>query len=138
MGSNIKVGDIMIKNIITIEKVSSIVDAAKLMKENSIGSVIITEGNKAVGIVTERDIVRKAVASGSIDKNVEDIMSSPIIVITPENSLEEAAKAMRQNKIKRLVVIGEGEELVGIISEDDIVKVLPSLIDLVEEKARIE
>ena len=138
MGSNIKVGDIMIKNIITIEKGSSIVDAAKLMKENSIGSVIITEGNKAVGIITERDIVRKAVASGDIEKNVEDIMSSPIIVITPENSLEEAAKAMRQNKIKRLVVIGEGEELKGIISEDDIVKVLPSLIDLVEEKARIE
>ncbi len=138
MGSNIKVGDIMIKNIITIEKGSSIVDAAKLMKENSIGSVIITEGNKAVGIITERDIVRKAVASGDIEKNVEDIMSSPIIVITPENSLEEAAKAMRQNKIKRLVVIGEGEELKGIISEDDIVKVLPSLIDLVEEKAKIE
>lgn len=135
MGSNIKVGEIMVKNVITIEKGKGIKDAAMLMAHHNIGSVVVVEGKKAIGILTERDIVRKAVKEGDIEKKVEDIMSTPIIVIKPDNSIEEAAKAMKENKVKRLVVIDDEENLVGIIAEDDIIKILPSLVDLIEEKA---
>ena len=127
----------MVKKVITLEKGAKIIDAAKVMKENSIGSVVIIENDKAVGIVTERDLVRKAVANNNIDKNVEDVMSSPLIVVTPETSIEDASKAMKENRIKRLIVIDNEGVLKGIISEDDIIKVLPSIIDLVEEKAKL-
>lgn len=135
MSSNIKVEDIMVKDVITIEKGKSIVDAAKLMKQNKIGSVVIIEKKKAVGIITERDLVRKAIADNNISKKVEELMSKPIIVVRPETSIEDASKVMSENKIKRLLVIDRDDSLLGIITEDDIIKILPSLVDLVEEKA---
>lgn len=125
----------MVKDVITIEFGSSAVEAAKLMKEHDIGSVVIVQENKAKGIITERDIVRKLVSVGKIDSTVEQIMSSPIIVVKPEVTLEDASKAMHSNKIKRLIVIDNEDALAGIISEDDIIKLLPSLLELVEEKA---
>ncbi len=138
MGSNIKVGDIMVKNVITLSKGKNLVDAANVMKENSIGSVVIVDEEKAIGILTERDIIRKAVARNNINKKVEEVMSSPIIVIKPENTIEEAVKAMKENGVKRLIVIGEDGVLKGIITEDDVINILPSLIDLIEERAKIE
>ena len=128
----------MVKNVITIEKGKNIVDAAKIMRENSIGSVVVTSHDRAVGILTERDIIRKAVSQNNIDRKVEELMTSPIIVIKPQNTIEEAVKSMRDNGVKRLVVIDDEGVLRGIITEDDVVKILPSLIDLIEEKAMIE
>ena len=138
MGSNIKVGDIMVKNVITLEKGNGLVDAATIMKKYSIGSVVITDKSKAIGILTERDIIRKAVARNNINRNVEDVMSFPIVVIKPENTIEEAVTAMKENGVKRLIVIDEEGVLKGIITEDDIINILPSLLDLIEERVRIE
>ncbi len=127
----------MIKDVITLEVGHSIVDAAKLMKKQEIGSIIITKGEKAVGIITERDIVRKAVAEGSIDKRVGDLMSNPLIVVTPDLPIEQAAKVMRENKVKKLIVVDAENNLKGIITETDIVKVIPAWISLLEEKAML-
>lgn len=139
MGSDLKVGDIMRKNVITVNEKESVVAISKLMKKNTVGSIVVTEGKKANGIITERDIVYKVNAEGREPSKVmaKEIMSSPIIVITPEATLEEAAKAMKRHSIKRLPVINKSKELVGILSERDIMEIFPAVIDLIEEKASL-
>ncbi|MEM3715519.1 MAG: CBS domain-containing protein, partial [Nitrososphaeria archaeon] len=98
------------------------------------------KNKKAKGIITERDIVHKLIAKEKDAKKtkVEEIMSKPLRVIKADTPLEEAAKAMRDNKIKRLPVLNEYNELVGIISEGDIMKIFPLVIDLIEEKAALQ
>ncbi len=135
MESGIKVQDIMKKKVFSLDINTPIYEVAKLMKEKDIGSVIIIDGNEAKGIITERDLVRKIVAyKVSFSTPAKDIMSSPLIVIHPDIDLIGAVKIMNKNNIRRLVVINDEEELVGIITENDVLGLLPSLIDLLEEK----
>jgi len=93
--------------------------------------------NKAKGIITERDIVHKLVADGGeVSKSlVESIMSRPLRVVTPDVTLEQVARLMRKNRVKRLPVISDKNELVGIISEEDIMRIFPAVVDLIEERA---
>ena len=140
MGSDLRVGDIMTKNVIVVPFGNTIIDVAKLMKKHSIGSVIIVQdkaGKHAKGIITERDIVYKVISKGKDPQGakVEKIMSSPLRVVKPETTIEDAAKAMKENKIKRLPVVNEDNELIGILSEGDIMKIFPVVVDLIEEKA---
>ncbi|MFA5077700.1 MAG: CBS domain-containing protein [Candidatus Micrarchaeia archaeon] len=137
MSSELRVGDVMTKNVIVIATGSPLTDAARMMKRCNIGSIVVVEGKKALGIITERDIVHKVIATGKDLKKVtvDDAMSRPLRVIKPTASLEEAAKAMKGNKIKRLPVVNERKELIGILSEGDIARLLPSVVDLIEERA---
>lgn len=143
MGSELRVGDVMTKKVIVVPLGSSVAEVAKLMKNHSVGSIIVVENTstkRAKGIITERDIVYKAVSKGKNFStiNVEYIMSKPLRVITPHASLEEVAQTMRKNKIKRLPVVNDNHELVGIISEGDIMRIFPAVIDLLEERAAIQ
>ncbi|MBD3210323.1 CBS domain-containing protein [Candidatus Micrarchaeota archaeon] len=142
MGSDLRVGDIMTTKVIVIPFGKTALDVAKLMKKHSIGSVIIVEdkaGKHAKGIITERDIVYKALAKGEDPRNakVEKIMSKPLRVVRPETTIEEAARAMQENKIKRLPVVNDESELIGILSEGDIMKIFPVVVDLIEERAAL-
>ncbi len=142
MGSDLKVGDIMTKKVVVVPMGASLLDAAKLMRKNEIGSIIIVEGvegKRAKGIITERDIVHKVIAKGldSTRTVVDDIMSKPLRVVKPETTIEDAAKAMRENRIKRLPVVNDDNELIGIISEGDIMKIFPIVVDLIEERATL-
>ena len=135
-----RVGDIMTKDVIVLPFGNTILDVAKVMKKNSIGSVIIVQdkaGKHAKGIITERDIVHKVLSKGSDPYKiiVEKVMSTPLRVVKPETTIEEAATAMKENKIKRLPVVNEDNELIGILSEGDIMKIFPVVVDLIEEKA---
>lgn len=130
------------KNKIVISPTDATVkDIANLMKKHDIGSVIITDAEderNAVGIITERDIVWKIIAKGkSYDTYSEEIMSKPIRVIRIDTTLEDASNIMRKYDIKRLPVVNSKKELVGIVSETDITRVFPSVIDIVEEKMSI-
>ena len=142
MGSELKVGDIMTKNVIVVPSGEGLYEAAKLMKKHEIGSIIIVdndEGKKAKGIITERDIIYK-VLSKKVDPyitKVDDVMSSPLRVVKPETSLEDASQAMQENRIKRLPVVNDNNELIGVLSEGDIMKIFPAVIDLVEERASL-
>jgi CBS domain-containing protein len=140
MGSELKVGDVMTKKVIVIPRGSQVTDAAKVMKKNGIGCVVVVDEKKAVGIITEGDIVVKAVAAGKDLKKmkVQDIMSKPLRVVKPSMSLEDAARTMKANKIKRLPVVNEKKELIGILSEGDIARLVPSIVDLVEERAQLD
>lgn len=142
MGSDLRVGDIMTTKVIVIPFGKTALDVAKLMKKSNIGSVIIVEdkaGKHAKGIITERDIVYKALAKGDDPRivKVEKIMSKPLRVVKADTTIEEAAKAMQENKIKRLPVVNEYNELIGILSEGDIMKIFPVVVDLIEERAAL-
>jgi CBS domain-containing protein len=140
MGSDLRVGDVMTPKVIVISFGKTTLDVAKLMKKNSVGSVIVVEdkaGKHAKGIITERDIVYKVLAKdlNPKDASVEEIMSKPLRVVKPDTTIEDAAKAMKENKIKRLPVVSENNELIGIVSEGDIMKIFPLVVDLIEERA---
>jgi len=109
----------------TIEQGLSIQQAANIMKERKRGSLVVTDNKKAVGIITERDIVRRVVAEGrDIDATkVKNIMSTPLISISSDATVEAAAKVMYENSIRRLPVIDD-EYIVGIITATDFVKEL--------------
>jgi len=108
------------------------------MAKNDISAMLLKSEDNFVGIVTDRDIMKKVVARGLNPKNVRagDVMSSPLISIRENGSVQEAAEKMRENKIRRLVVTNKGN-VVGIISESDIVRVEPELHFLIRERSRL-
>ncbi|MFH1722392.1 MAG: CBS domain-containing protein [Candidatus Altiarchaeota archaeon] len=133
----IRVGDVMTKGVICISPKDSVQVAAELMKEHDIDSVLVMDGTKGVGIVTERDIICKIVAEREDPKKtpVSASMASPLITIGPDEDIDEAARIMRNENIRRLVVM-DSDNIVGIISDFDITKVEPALHLLIEEKSK--
>lgn len=125
------VKEAMKKDVKTIRPSDTIKDAAVLMNENRIGSLVVVSGTGTVtGIVTERDILIDVVAAGknAEDIKVEDIMTKELITISPDKSLEDAADVMTKNKIKKLPVM-EGGRLVGIITATDLICYEKKLIE---------
>ncbi|OYT26557.1 MAG: hypothetical protein B6U97_03565 [Candidatus Altiarchaeales archaeon ex4484_96] len=130
----LSVGDVMTRAVIYVKPTQNIKKVAELMKIHDIDSLLVMENKKGVGIVTDTDIIRKVVAEGIDPSNahVGDIMTSPLVTINPEADIDEAAKEMSKQHIKRLVVT-KRNNIVGIISEDDIVNVEPALSTLIRE-----
>lgn len=110
----------------------SALDVSKLMAKHRIGSIVVIEGNnkKPVGIVTERDILKKVSAQNkSADQvAVRHIMSSPLITVKSIDSVDTAAETIAENKIKRLVVLEQDGSMVGILSVSDIAKKLAKIL----------
>jgi len=112
-----KVKEIMTKYLITCESDSSIHQISQKMKEFDIGFMIITEGPKIIGIITDRDIVIEMIAA--YDHKVKDYIKKDIQTINQDKKIEEALELMKDNKIKRLLVTN-GTKVVGVISIADI------------------
>ena len=111
----------------------SALDVAKLMAKHRIGSIVVIEGNnnnKPVGMITERDIIKKVAAQNkSADQvAVRDIMSSPLITVTSIDSIDTAAQTIAENKVKRLVVVEQDGSMVGVLSVSDIAKKLAKIL----------
>ena len=111
----------------------SALDVAKLMAKHRIGSVVIIEGNndkKPVGIITERDILKKVSAQNksAAQVAVRHIMSSPLVSVNSIDSIDTAAETIAKNKVKRLVVLEQDGSMVGILSISDIVKKLAKIL----------
>jgi CBS domain-containing protein len=116
------VKDIMTKNVVSISAASSVLEAAELMSSNQLGCLVVTDGEAPIGIVTERDIVRRVVANKKpLETKVSEIMSTELITINPDASLKDAARLMSTNKIRRLPVLKD-TELVGIVVASDFVR----------------
>lgn len=113
-------------------------EAAALMLREGVGSLIVLEDGEPVGILTERDILYKVVALGKTPSRtmVEKVMSSPVITISPEANISEAAKRMSDLHLRRLPVVEDGK-LSGMLTEKDILKLSPSLIELTREWGKI-
>ncbi|MGD2107300.1 MAG: CBS domain-containing protein [Nitrosopumilaceae archaeon] len=123
------VEDIMVKNVATADYSASILEAAKLMTEKNIGCVIITKDQKPIGIVTERDFVRRFVAiKKQTSEPISELMTLPVIYVNPEETVRNAADLMRENQIHKLAVIKD-QSLVGIITNSDLVKFCSTRLD---------
>lgn len=108
-----KVKDIMTKDVVSINVDSSVFEAAELMCSSQLGCLVVVDGEEPVGIVTERDIVRRVVAKRlSLDTKISEVMSKSLITVDTDASLKEAARLMSTNKIRRLPVSKENK-LVG-------------------------
>jgi len=110
------------KNPSTIESRHSVLDALRLMAETDVGAVMVVDGGALVGVVSERDYVRK-VAQGGIpaDTPVRDVMTVGVVAVTPEHSIEQCMALMMQKHFRHLPVL-DGGTLIGVISVRDVVK----------------
>ena len=116
------VRDVMKKNVIAIDSSMTVQDAAKMMDDASIGAIVVLDKGLAIGIITERDMTRRIIAKGKpLTTSVKDAMSSPVVVINPDDSVWEAAQLMKTRKIHRLPAVKDNR-LVGMITTSDIVK----------------
>ena len=124
-----KVRDIMQKNVITIESVKKAHDAAIILKEKEISFLVVVKEGKPIGIVSERDIVRKIVADNNDAQTtqLQIIMSKNFKWVEPNASIESAVQKMLNNNIRRLVVL-ENENLAGVITQTDLTEFLRSKI----------
>lgn len=139
MSGTLMVRDVMTKAVKTVRFSTSVRDAVRKMNKFFIGSILVVDDNKLVGILTERDILQSIVEQG-IDSSVvkvKDIMSSPVITIYPDTSIEDAAQLMANKQIKKLPVMDEGK-LVGIVTSMDLMKAAPTLVKLLEDLLRRE
>ncbi|MFK7695268.1 CBS domain-containing protein [Paenibacillus sp. HJGM_3] len=115
-----QIRDIMSTDCVTVTLQDNLYEIAVKMKMNDIGFIPVVEGDKLIGVVTDRDLVIRGYAekhSGSTA--VKEVMSTDITTITPETSVDEAAKLMAQNKIRRLPVVDNGK-LVGVVAIADL------------------
>jgi CBS domain-containing protein len=108
---------------ISVPPGTSVLDALKIMAEKNIGSIIVTDEGKFLGIITERDYSRKVILKGkhSVDTTVSDIMSSDLPPVSPDDSIERCMALMSDRNIRYLPVF-ENNQLSGIISMSDVVK----------------
>ena len=106
-----------------IDADASILEAVEQMVEANVGSLLVTESGEVTGIVTERDYLRRVVVEGRTDREtpVREIMSSPLIVVTPQTSVDECMALMTNRRIRHLPVVDAGE-VAGIVSIGDVVK----------------
>jgi CBS domain-containing protein len=110
-------------NVLRVEADASILEAVKQMVEANVGSLLVTEGGRDVGIVTERDYLRRVALAERSERGtaVREIMSSPLIVATPETSVDECMALMTDRRVRH-VPVAEGVEVVGLVSIGDLVK----------------
>jgi CBS domain-containing protein len=134
------VKDVMSSPVITVDEDATAVHVAELMEKHELGCIIVVgrEG-KPVGIITERDLVTRVLAKNLKPDAVKakDVMTTPLITIGPDETINEAARKMSRLNIRRLGVVYKGE-LIGLISSKDILAVMPELIETIYEKVLIE
>ena len=137
MTTRVLVRDIMNSPVISAKPSDSVLDISKKMKEEKIGSIVIIDKDKPVGIVTDWDIVSSGMVKDVKPSQIKasDVMKD-IHTIESEEGITEAARILRKHSIKRLGVVYKNR-LVGIISSSDVIAVTPDLVDVVSEKAAI-
>jgi signal-transduction protein with cAMP-binding, CBS, and nucleotidyltransferase domain len=128
MVEEILVKEVKTTKVVHLDKNKTIYDAACVMKQNNISSIVVLDKNAICGIVTERDVTQKVVAGGlnPLETTLSQVMSSPVKTIDSGQTIVDAARMMRDLKVKKLIVT-EGRNVVGIISERDILEMDPAL-----------
>lgn len=138
MKIGVTVMDAMTRNPVHVSQDTTLDNCAKIMKQKHVGSLLITENEKVIGIVTEQDIVRKAVIKNLKPSKVKvkEIMEKKLVTITPEEDIFEAISVMRDYNIRHLPIVNEGK-FVGLITTKDILKIEPDLFELLVEKIEL-
>lgn len=127
----------MIKDVVFLGREAPAVEAAMRISEHKIGCVVVTgAGGEVVGIVTEKDLVRKVLAQGRPvgSVKVSEIMTHPVITIDADSDILEAAKEMSEKDVRRLPVVDKGSgKLVGIVTDKDILRIQPEVVEVLRE-----
>jgi CBS domain-containing protein len=133
---SLRVEDVMVREVITIDEDLTVKEAAEIMNKFEIGCLIGVKRGKAMGILTERDVLKRVVAEGrdASKTKVRDAMTSPLVIVEPGMDLAEAVKLMFQMKIKKLPVV-DGKRLVGLVSLTDIARFQPQMITILKQLA---
>src|SRR5437588_12639797 len=117
-----RIREVMTSNPATVESSSTVVEAARIMKQEDAGVVPVTENGRLTGMVTDRDIAIRVVAEGKDPKStaVREVASTDIVTIDPQQDLDEALRLMAKHQVRRLPVVEEDDRLVGIVAQADI------------------
>ena len=125
----ITIADVMTKSVISVDSKMTVNEAAKMMEDTKVGSIVVMENNVPVGIVTDRDFAVKIAAHAyQISTPIKQIMSSPIISISPTESIQNASDSMYVNGVRKLPVI-DHHDVVGMITATDIVNLLAVCVE---------
>lgn len=137
MATIIIVRDVMSKDVKVVRPDTTMKEVVATMNKFSIGSIIVVQGERPVGIITERDILTRQVEPCLAPETLtaRHVMTSPVVTINEDASIEEAARLMAKKKAKRLPVMNN-DKLVGIITYTDIVFKVPTMLSTLEELVR--
>jgi CBS domain-containing protein len=135
MAGVLLVRDTMSKAIRSVRPSSSAHEAVEKMIKFNVGSILVMDGEKLVGIITERDIITKIAEQCMDPRSIQakDIMSRPVVTISEDVTLEEAAQLMAKKNIKKLVATREGK-VVGVMTQTDIVRKSPQLVRVLSQE----
>ena len=138
MAGILLVRDVMTKDVRVVRPDTSVKEVVATMNKLDIGSIVVVQGERPVGIITERDILKRIVEPCLDPETVtaRQIMTSPVVTIDENASINEAAKLMAKKGVKRLLVTRNNDELVGIITFTDIVAKVPDMLSILEELVR--
>ncbi len=138
MLTGVRVREIMRNKVASTADTMSIMECAQKMAREEVGSLVIEQNGKVLGIITEQDLARKALAKGLDPKTtkVSELMTKKVHTIGPDQDIYEAVLKMGKEKIKHLPVV-EQDKLKGIISYKDIIKMQPGLIELLSFKSSL-
>jgi CBS domain-containing protein len=119
-----QVGEVMTRGVELVSPQTSLVEAARLMRDADVGALPVGEDERLSGMVTDRDIVVRAVADGRAieDTTVAEVLSTNIVSCREGDSLEDAANLMAEHQVRRLPVLGDDQRLVGIVALADIAR----------------
>ncbi len=134
MSAELKARDAMTRNVVTASPDETVVEAAKKMDENRIGSVVVVDSDgRVIGVLTEADIVRRVVARGLDPRTtrVADVMTPNPVTVNEDTPLTYVADLMRSKDIGHIPVVDEAGKVVGIIARSDIIRFAPELIEIV-------
>ena len=126
---SIQMNKVMVNRVITTKKEATVEDAVKLMNKYEIGCLVVVENGRPIGIITERDLLKRVLAKSREPRNakVTEIMSKPLISAAPNTEIEKATKLMYHKKIKKLPIVEKGK-LIGLVTLSDILRIQPELI----------
>lgn len=121
-----------------VEPETSVFDALALMADKGVGALLVIEHGRLAGIVSERDYARKVILKGrsSKDTAVREIMTSPVVTVTPEKSVDHCMRLVTEHRIRHLPVLEEGR-VIGIVSIGDLVKaIISAQVETIDELNR--
>ncbi|MFQ6050427.1 MAG: cyclic nucleotide-binding/CBS domain-containing protein [Candidatus Hydrothermarchaeota archaeon] len=138
MNDRVTVKDAMSRIVYGVDKESTVKEAVKIMVDKNVGAVVIFDKEEPVGMLTEKDILENIVLNDAkaSEVKVKEIMSTPLVTIDPDAELQEASRLMSKWDIKRLVVVGT-DKVVGIITEGDIARICPIIVEELESKKEV-
>lgn len=135
----LKVEDIMVEEVITVEADETVMRAVKLMNKHEIGCLIVTKSKKPIGIVTERDLLKRVLGESRDPEKTRiwEVMSAPLVFVDPKMDIEDTVRFMLKMEIKKLPIVRRGK-LLGLVTLTDLVRFQPQVVSILKKLSALE